>query len=43
MLYPYILAVLGMAPLVAGGIIALRATVELAAVIEAQVLSGEDG
>ncbi len=37
MLYPWILAALGMAPLIVGGIIALRATVELAAVIEAQI------
>lgn len=37
MLYPWILAALGMAPLIVSGIIALRDTVELAAVIEAQI------
>lgn len=37
MLYPWILAAIGMAPLIVGGIIALRAAVELAAVIEAQI------
>ena len=38
--YPLILAVLGMAPLTLGLAIALRALVELAATIEAQMLAG---